>query len=69
MAENNDELTILIEQAEQKTESIEEYRKIIRIALGKWLKNLQAGDIKLNSVHDAEVLMSLDLELQNKLNE
>ena len=54
-----------IEKALEKAESIEEYRKIIRIALGKWLKNLQSGDIKLNSVNDLKVLIETELMLKN----
>lgn len=54
-----------IEKAIEKAESIEEYKKIIRVALGKWLKNLQSGDIKLNSVSDLKVLIEADLMLKD----
>lgn len=66
MSNEKDELAFLIEQATQTQESVTEYRKIVRVALGKWLKNLQNGDIKLETVHDVEVLMKLDLELQKQ---
>ena len=49
---NDENLEYEIEKAIEQAESIEEYKKIIRIALGKWLKNLQSGEIKLNTVSD-----------------
>lgn len=54
-----------LEKALEKAESIEEYKKIIRAALGKWLKNLQSGDIKLNSVSDLKYLIEADLMLKD----
>ena len=62
---NNDELLQhQIEKALEKAESVEEYKKIIRVALGKWLSNLQSGEIKLNSVSDLKVLIEADLMLK-----
>ena len=49
MGTNEELLAYEIEKALEKAESVEEYKKIIRIALGKWLSNLQSGEIKLNS--------------------
>ena len=66
MTQNTDELALLIAQEEQNQLSIKENRKIIRIAMGKWVKNLQEGKVDLNSVHDIEVLMKLDGELRRQ---
>ena len=49
----------------EKAESIEEYKKIIRVALGKWLKNLQSGQIKLDKVSDLKILIEADLMLKD----
>lgn len=63
--ENQDlELEYLIKKAQEEQESIEEYKKIIRVALGKWLKNLQTRVIKLESVNDLKVLIEADLMLK-----
>lgn len=62
---NDENLEYEIEKALEQAESIEEYKKIIRAALGKWLKNLQNGEIKLNSVGDLKVLIEADLMLKN----
>lgn len=62
---NDENLEYEIEKAIEQAESIEEYKKIIRIALGKWLKNLQSGEIKLNSVSDLKVLIEADLMLKD----
>lgn len=53
-----------VEKALERAESIDEYKKIIRVALGKWLTNLQSGEIKLNSVNDLKVLIEADLMLK-----
>lgn len=54
---NDDILKREIEKATKKAESKEEYQKIIRVALGKWLKKLQNDEIKLNTVGDLKVLI------------
>lgn len=59
------ELEYLIQQAEEKQESVEEYKKIIRVALSKWLKNLQSGAIKLETVNDLKLLIEADLMLKD----
>ncbi|MGF2053649.1 hypothetical protein [Vagococcus fluvialis] len=64
MGTNEELLEYEIEKALEKAESVEEYKKIIRIALGKWLSNLQTGEIKLNSVSDLKVLIEADLMLK-----
>lgn len=44
---------------------MDEYEKIIRVALGKWLKNLQSGQIKLDKVSDLKILIEADLMLKD----
>lgn len=53
-----------LEKALDMAETVDEYKKIIRVALGKWLSNLQSGDIKLTSVSDLKVLIEADLMLK-----
>ncbi|REC31335.1 hypothetical protein CF160_02250 [Enterococcus pseudoavium] len=62
---NDEDLKYAIQKAEEQEESIEEYKKIIRVALGKWLKNLQSGEIKLNTVSDLKLLIEADLMLKD----
>ena len=54
-----------IKKAEEKAETVDEYKRIIRVALGQWLSNLQSGEIKLNSVSDLKVLIEADLMLKD----
>ncbi|EOH94823.1 hypothetical protein [Enterococcus pallens] len=65
MENENFDLEYEIEKALERAESVEEYKKIIRVALGKWLNNLQAGEIKLNSVSDLKTLIEADLMLKD----
>lgn len=65
MENENFDLEYEIEKAMEKAESIQEYKKIIRVALGKWLNNLQAGEIKLNNVSDLKYLIEADLMLKD----
>ncbi|MGL4695195.1 hypothetical protein [Enterococcus larvae] len=60
-----EQLEYEIQKALEKAESIDEYKKIIRVALGQWLKNLQSGEIKLNSISDLKVLIEADLMLKD----
>lgn len=64
-ANENFDLDYEIEKAMEKAESIDEYKKIIRVALGKWLKNLQSGEIKLDKVSDLKILIEADLILKD----
>lgn len=57
-----------LKKAEETSKTNEEYRKIIRAALGKWLQNLQNGVIKLESVHDLKVLIEADEILRQQKN-
>ena len=65
MENENFDLDYEIEKAMEKAESIEEYKKIIRVALGKWLKNLQSGQIKLDKVSDLKILIEADFMLKD----
>lgn len=58
-------LEMELENEVKDSENVEEYRKIIRAALGIWLKNLKKGTIKLNSVSDLKVLIEADTMLKN----
>ncbi|MBC1824215.1 hypothetical protein [Listeria seeligeri] len=49
-----------LEKALEEAKTDEEYRKIIRAALGKWLQNLQNNEIKLQSVNDLKTLIEAD---------
>ncbi|MGL9911013.1 hypothetical protein [Enterococcus sp. DIV0213h] len=64
MGTQDREMEYLIQKALDEQESIEEYKKIIRVALGKWLNNLKSGEIKLNSISDLKVLIEADLMLK-----
>ncbi|EPH64621.1 MULTISPECIES: hypothetical protein [unclassified Enterococcus] len=64
MGTQDREMEYLIQKALEEQESIEEYKKIIRVALGKWLNNLKSGEIKLNSISDLKVLIEADLMLK-----
>lgn len=61
---NDENLEYEIEKELEQAKTVDEYRKIIRIAVGRWLKNLKDGDIKLNSVSDLKVLIEADLMLK-----
>ncbi|EAC9467699.1 hypothetical protein ACW2R7_002046 [Listeria monocytogenes] len=54
-----------LEKALEEAKTDEEYRKIIRAALGKWLQNLQNNNIKLESVSDLKTLIEADKILRN----
>lgn len=64
MGTQDREMEYLMQKALEEQESIDEYKKIIRVALGKWLNNLQSGEIKLNSISDLKVLIETDLMLK-----
>lgn len=62
---NDESLEYEIEKALEQAKTVDEYRKIIRVAVGRWLQNLKDGDVKLNSVSDLKVLIEADLMLKN----
>ena len=54
------------EQKEAVTDSREEYRKIVRAGIGKWVEDFKQGKIVMNTVSDLQRLIEMDLSLQNK---
>lgn len=53
-----------LEVAEGILESKEQYRKIVKAAIAQWVRDLQAGHIKMQTVADLERLIELDIKLQ-----
>jgi hypothetical protein len=53
-----------IEVIEGILESKAQYRKIVKAGIAQWVKDLQAGNIKMQTVQDLERLVELDIKLQ-----
>lgn len=53
-----------IELVEGILQSKEKYRKIIQAGIAQWVRDFQAGNIKVQSVDDLKKLIEIDLELQ-----
>ncbi|MFP3390621.1 hypothetical protein [Brevibacillus sp. SIMBA_040] len=45
-------------------ESKDQYRKVIKAAIAKWVKDFQSGHIEIKTVDDLKKLIELDIELQ-----
>ncbi|WP_270167555.1 hypothetical protein [Paenibacillus sp. SYP-B4298] len=45
-------------------ESKEQYRRIIKAAVARWVKDFQENRIEINTVDDLRKLIELDIELQ-----
>lgn len=45
-------------------ESKEQYRRIIKAAVARWVKDFQDNRIEINTVDDLRKLIELDIELQ-----
>ncbi|MBX4151074.1 hypothetical protein [Paenibacillus lautus] len=45
-------------------ESKEQYRKIVKVGIAKWVKDLQDGRIEIKTVDDLKKLIEIDIELQ-----
>ncbi|MGR6764659.1 hypothetical protein [Paenibacillus polymyxa] len=41
-----------------------QYRKIVKAGIAQWVKDLQAGNIKMQTVQDLDRLIELDIKLQ-----
>ncbi|MEC0237171.1 hypothetical protein P4H71_22875 [Paenibacillus kribbensis] len=41
-----------------------QYRKIVKAGIAQWVKDLQAGNIKMQTVQDLNRLIELDIKLQ-----
>lgn len=63
---NNDDLLLQHELAvmEGILESKEQYRKIVKAAIARWVKDFQAGHIEIKTVDDLKKLIEIDIELQ-----
>ncbi|MFP3391000.1 hypothetical protein [Brevibacillus sp. SIMBA_040] len=53
-----------VEMMEGIIESKEQYRKVIKAAIAKWVKDFQSGHIEIKTVDDLKKLIELDIELQ-----
>lgn len=59
--------TLLIHEAEIALgleESKSKYRKITQACIAQFVRDFQAGEIKINSFEDFERIVKLDLDLQ-----
>lgn len=54
------ELTVM----EGIMESKEQYRKIIKAGIARWVKDFQDGRIEIKTVDDLKKLIEIDIELQ-----
>jgi hypothetical protein len=63
---NQDDLLLQheIEVAQGIYESKEQYRKIIKAAIARWVKDFQDGRIEVQTVDDLRKLIELDIQLQ-----
>ncbi|KYC76523.1 hypothetical protein [Bacillus licheniformis] len=52
------------ELLENISQSKEKYRKIIQAGITQWVKDIQSGHIKVNTVEDLKKLIELDIQLQ-----
>lgn len=53
-----------VEVVQSIMESKEQYRKVVKAAIGKWIKDFQSGHIEIKTVDDLKKLIELDIELQ-----
>ncbi|MGN9169484.1 hypothetical protein ACTNAS_15830 [Paenibacillus polymyxa] len=53
-----------IEIIEGILESKAQYRKIVKAGIAQWVKDLQAGNIKMQTIQDLDRLIELDIKLQ-----
>ncbi|GIQ67445.1 hypothetical protein DUZ99_02085 [Xylanibacillus composti] len=53
-----------LEIAQGIMESKEQYRKIIKAAVARWVKDFQDNRIEIQTVDDLRKLIELDIELQ-----
>lgn len=49
---------------EKIIESKDQYRKVVKAAIAKWIKDFQSGHIEIKTVDDLKKLIELDIELQ-----
>ncbi|WP_081666937.1 hypothetical protein [Paenibacillus pinihumi] len=48
-------------------ESKEQYRRIIKAAVARWVRDFQENRIEINTVDDLRKLIELDIELQKDI--
>lgn len=53
-----------VEVAQGILESKEQYRKIIKAAVARWVKDFHDNRIEINTVDDLRKLIELDIELR-----
>lgn len=53
-----------IEIMEGITETKDQYRRVVKAAIAKWVKDFQSGHIEIKTVDDLKKLIELDIELQ-----
>jgi hypothetical protein len=63
---NQDDLLLQheLEVMQGIAESKEQYRRIIKAAVARWVKDFQDNRIEINTVDDLRKLIELDIELQ-----
>ncbi|MBB6689924.1 hypothetical protein H7B90_00770 [Cohnella xylanilytica] len=61
--ESGNEYALLGELIDQK----QQYRKIIKAAVAKWVKDFQDGRVQVNTVDDLKTLLEIDMELQKSV--
>lgn len=49
---------------ERILESKEQYRKIVKAGIARWVKDFQDGRIEIKTVDDLKKLIEIDIELQ-----
>lgn len=66
--ENQEELLseYSAQEALERQETKEKYRKIVQAGIAKWIADFQKGNIIINSVADLRQLIDIDLDLQKK---
>ncbi|MBY9081010.1 hypothetical protein KIH86_25830 [Paenibacillus sp. HN-1] len=47
-------------------ESKEQYRKIVKAGIARWVKDFQDGRIEIKTVDDLKKLIEIDIELQKE---
>lgn len=50
----------------KRDKELNQYKKVVKASLGKWIDNFNKGQIKLNSVNDLKVLIEADKLLDNQ---
>lgn len=62
---SNDEAEYL-DYRDEIAETKSKYRKVTQAAIAKWVKDFQAGTIRIETVDDLKKLIELDIDLQRE---